>query len=108
MPVNHENKEFAGIILEAVAAESSRTLRPAYYEITLKTKGARDVESEQMLDIIIQNRIFDPGLIYNFGNVMSSYQSLVAKGDLTAASMLEKQNEKIEKDIDDFNSKFMQ
>jgi len=105
---NHEDREFAGIILEATAAESSRTLRPAYYDITLKRKGARDVESEQMLDIIIQNRAFDPGIIFNLGNVMNSYYNMAAKGEANVSSMLEKQIEKMEKDINDFNDKFMQ
>ena len=106
VPVTHEDREFAGIILEAVAAESHRTLKPAYYDITLKIKGARDLESEQMLDIILQNRMFDPGIIYDFGNVLSSYHSLAAKGGTDISSMLEKQGAKAQKAIDDFNDKF--
>ena len=56
------------MILEAMAAESHYTLIPEYIETSLKTKNSRDAESADMLDIIINNRVFDPMNIYAFAN----------------------------------------
>ena len=54
-----EGLERTGVILEAMACESLKTVIPAYYDIMLKTKLARDVESEEIIDYIIDHRIFD-------------------------------------------------
>jgi hypothetical protein len=64
-----------GIILEAMAAESHYELIPTYIEESLKTKYSRDAESGAMLDIIINNRVFDPMLIYNFGGFADTYST---------------------------------
>lgn len=63
-----EELEELGIILEAMAAASHYTLIPEYIETSLKTKNSRDAESADMLDIIINNRVFDPMNIYAFSN----------------------------------------
>ena len=46
-------------ILEAMASEAFRNCLPAYYDLMLKTKLARDVESEEIIDLIFENRVFD-------------------------------------------------
>lgn len=52
VPVTVSDMDFCGIILEAMAYESSKTVIPAYYDILLKGKSTRDNESEEMLDVI--------------------------------------------------------
>lgn len=51
--------EMSSIILEALNFESYKTVRPVYYDIAVKGKFSRDVESEEMLDIIIDNCYID-------------------------------------------------
>ncbi|MCL1794820.1 MAG: hypothetical protein FWG34_13240 [Oscillospiraceae bacterium] len=58
-----------GMILEDLCAESKYTLQPAYYDINLKGKYARDDESQEMLDIILSNIAYDIGYIYDFGGM---------------------------------------
>ena len=53
--------ELVGASMEALAAESYRSVTPAFYEIALKAKYLRDDESAMMLDIIRD------GLSFNFG-----------------------------------------
>jgi len=53
--------EMAGVILEAMACESMKTVVPAYYDVALKVKYTRDEESAEMLDIAFANRVFDFG-----------------------------------------------
>ena len=38
---------------------------PIYYETVLKTKGARDEESIEMIDFIISKRVFDFGFVFD-------------------------------------------
>jgi len=68
IPVTASNLDRTGTILEDLSAESKYTLQPAYYEINLRGKYARDDESQEMLDIILSNTAFDIGYIYDFGN----------------------------------------
>ncbi len=51
-------------VLEAWGSISYKTLRPAYYETTLRTKIAQDPESAEMLDVVIDNIYIDAGIIY--------------------------------------------
>jgi len=68
IPVTASNLGRTGMILEDLSAESRYTLQPAYYEINLKGKYARDDESYEMLDIILNNTAHDIGYVYNFGS----------------------------------------
>ena len=70
IPVTNDNLERTGILLEALSAESRYTLLPAYYDLTLQTKLARDEESSAMLDILFANRIHDTGALHNFGGIL--------------------------------------
>ena len=65
-----------GVILEALAAESKYTLQPAYYEVSILGKSTRDTESEAMLEIIFDGRIFDLGSIFAFGGFEDQYMAL--------------------------------
>ncbi|MCL1794016.1 MAG: extracellular solute-binding protein [Oscillospiraceae bacterium] len=61
IPISCSETELVGAALEALSAESYRSVTPAFYEIALKTKYLRDDESAMMLDIIRD------GLSFNFG-----------------------------------------
>lgn len=61
VPLACKNLEMTGAVLEAMACDSYRDVKPAYYETSLKVKYTRDDESAKMLDIIFENRVFDWG-----------------------------------------------
>ena len=52
IPNDVKDADFVGLITEALAVASHKYVIPAYYDVTLKTKAARDDESAAMLDII--------------------------------------------------------
>jgi len=52
IPVTVTELEMPCAVLEALAAQSYRTVTPAYYEVALKIKYAHDEESGQVIDII--------------------------------------------------------
>ena len=64
IPKTISDPEFVGIITEALNAESNKIVFPAYYEVALKVKYAHDDESVQMLDKIVNSRVFDFGYVY--------------------------------------------
>ena len=64
-PITTQNTEMIGVIIEAMSAESMYTVKPAFYNTVLKDKATRDAESVDMLDIIIDNMVFDVGNFYN-------------------------------------------
>ena len=61
VPIVAQRLELISVITEALAAEGYKTVVPAFYEIGLKTKYARDTESAEMLEIITESRYFDYG-----------------------------------------------
>ena len=108
VPTTNSALERTGFLLEALSAESRKTVIPAYYEISIGTKYLRDEISVRMLDIILENRIYDINQsMYNWGNFPSAYDSAASKGDPNFASLLEKNEAKLEaamqKTIDAFN-----
>jgi len=96
VPITVADKERTGLILETLAYESKYLLLPAYYDINLKTKFARDGQSGAMIDIILANRLYDLGSVYNWGDVYSFFSKIsTGKGDSLAAYW-EKNGAKIE------------
>lgn len=98
--------EFTGIIIEAMSAESTYTIREAYYEINLGTKITRDEESKVMLDIIFSTRIYDIGEIYNWGGVGDSVRGIMQKKSSDFTSMITKASPNVMKQLDKFIETF--
>ncbi len=65
VPKTVKDTEFVGTIVEALSAETWKTVTPTLYEIALKTRYLRDSESKEVLDLIIDGRTFDFGFIYD-------------------------------------------
>jgi len=61
VPITAQDTDYVSLILEALAAESEKSVIPQYYEVALKGKYSRDDESAAMLDLIFNNRVFDFG-----------------------------------------------
>jgi len=67
LPVTVSDPDRSALILEAMAAESIETIMPAFYDIALTGKYVRDDESADMLDIIIDTKVYDLGYILDVG-----------------------------------------
>lgn len=65
LPVTNDCAEMCGAVLEAMAAESYKNLRPAYYESALKSKYSRDADSAAMIDLLSNSVRSDFVLIYS-------------------------------------------
>lgn len=84
VPISAKDLEKIGIILEALSAESTYTVMPALYDVVLKDKFTRDVESTDMLDIIFASRVYDVGDYYGLANFPDNFLRITGKaGHLT-------------------------
>ena len=92
IPVSCKDYIKIGSFVEAMAYESMYTLTPAYYETALNGKYFRDVESRDMLDIILKSRTFDLGSTHMFDwqGMGSVFTSLLSKGSNAYASTYQK------------------
>ncbi|MDD4774529.1 MAG: hypothetical protein PHZ09_13150 [Eubacteriales bacterium] len=95
---------FSGFIIEAMSAESTYTLKEAYYEINLGTKITRDEESKEMLDIIFSTRVYDTGEIYNWGGVSDAVRNIMQQKRDTFASLVSQYEKSVAKNLEKFVS----
>ncbi len=68
-PINAEDYERTGIIVEALAAESWKQVTPVYYDQALGEKYFRDETSIEMMDIIMD------GILYDFGYIFDQWKN---------------------------------
>lgn len=86
--------------LEALAAESYKSLTPVYLDVALKNKYTRDEQSAEMIDLIRQNIVSDFGFQYTetgFNNFFrnqtktgAGVASTIAKNEKSWTASLEK------------------
>ena len=100
IPVSQTDYEFAGAIVEAFAAKSMYTVTPAYYDVALTYKYMRDTDSAEMLDIILDSRVYDLGLIANYGSMAGSIAGIITNGTGNLASTWAKSERAFQKMMD--------
>ncbi|MBE6619282.1 MAG: hypothetical protein E7626_05835 [Ruminococcaceae bacterium] len=75
---NSKNIEASAIVLEAMAAESYRSVRPEYYDYALKNKYTTDPGTKEMIELISSSSYSDFALVWAF----TSYFKATQNGDL--------------------------
>ncbi len=94
-------------MIEAMAYHSVSTLTKQYYEINLKTKGAKDAESGPMIDTILANRACDLSYYYGWGNGLNTIADcLLPTSNASVASTAKASQKTAEKQIKDTINKF--
>ncbi len=85
IPKLSSDKVRTSAIVEALSEESHYTLVPAFYDTSLKNKKTRDDDSQDMLDLIFNSRVYDIGEYYDWGGVYSKVgDTLSTHSKLTA------------------------
>jgi ABC-type glycerol-3-phosphate transport system substrate-binding protein len=87
-------------VVEYMSYESKYILQPAYYEVVLNNKIARDEESSKMLDIIFSNRAYDIGDVFDFGGLGSDLLNMTMTFDRNIVSKYDKKESSALKAID--------
>ena len=101
IPICVSDPEFSAFIVEACAAEAKNTLTPAYYEVNLLGRDVRDDESEEMLDIIFDNILYDAGEAYDFGQMGTVLATLVQNRSADITSAFDAVRDQINAEIQD-------
>lgn len=103
VPMTVEDTEFVGIIVEAMACETLKTVYPAYYDVALKNKFSTDEDTAKMVDIVTAGAQFD--MAYMFGEQLQNapymfrYRIQAYSNDLASTWAAAKQ--KIEAGLED-------
>jgi hypothetical protein len=84
--VTGENLTMTESMIEAMAYHAVDTLTKQYYEINLKTKGAKDAESGPMIDTILANRACDFAYYYGWGGLSDVAECLLPSTTASVAS----------------------
>jgi hypothetical protein len=101
VPRSHQDLETVGIIVEAMAAEGHRVIMPAYYEVSIAGKFVRDEESIDMLNIAFDTRMYDLGVVFDWGGMRGQLSgTLGPRNDGNIASLLDRFGERMQAAID--------
>ena len=101
--------DMIGATMEAMASESMRLVRPAYYEIALKRKYMSDPVAWDMLDLIFSTMRTDPSFVYitymgsphhTMRNIAQSKKNTVASACKKLGNSVTKQISKLQKKLD--------
>jgi hypothetical protein len=88
-------------MIEAYSAWAKNFITKAYYEVNLRYKDIRDNESEEMLDIIFGNIVYDIGECYNFGGLTSMFSELSKNRSSDIVSNIESRKTEAQTKIDE-------
>lgn len=81
VPKTVKNPEMAGKVIELLNYYSTDLTIPAYYDVVLGSKLARDDGSAEMLDIIFDSIIFDAGMCYMYDSSSSNMAKFMYMAD---------------------------
>lgn len=101
VPVTNSNYDMTGHVIEALGYYGQQYIRPAYFETTIQGKTLRDEASIEMLNLILNNRVYDLASFYNWGNVFQMYNTIAANTRLNYASEYAKIEKKAQAALDE-------
>ena len=102
IPISVSDIERTGAITEALCAYGHRDVIPAFYEKSLKSKYARDEESEEMMDIIKDSIIYDLGYVSG-GPLQSVGRELAKSSTHDFSSFYAARESSAKKSVEEFN-----
>ena len=94
--------DFVGILMEALNAESYKTVYPAFYDTALKNKYTEDPVTAKMIDLIMDGRVYE--FSFQFGEYLSNlpymFRYELYNGQNNLASTLQKSRKPINKKLE--------
>lgn len=107
IPSSIQNPDMVGAVLEMLAFTSGDTVIPAYYDVLLAGKLARDTDTVKMLDILFDTIAYEPGVFLSgsdtgISNLLYTASNVVQSNQTDFASYYAKQETSAKKAIDKF------
>lgn len=88
VPCGDLNPEMTGIVLENLCAYSHYIVMPAFVETTLHYKYARDAQSIDVLNTVLESNMFELAYSYNWSGIWGQMDSLAQAGITNITSHL--------------------
>lgn len=92
--------DWTGIFMEEYACQGRNYVIPEYYDSLLTSKLVRDEKSSEMLDIIFNNRIYDPGCMGNWADIVWNFAYLTMTDDNNIVSFLKTGEKGVKRSIE--------
>ena len=86
VPVTNDRPEMTGHVLDALGYYSQQYVTPEYIDTTVRHKSLRDEDSAEMLEIILESKVYDIAQIYNWGGIVSMVNNLGVNNNINFAS----------------------
>lgn len=102
--------EFIGVITEALAAESYRSVFPQYYDIALKGKYSVDRDTANMVDLVLSGRNFDFAFLFGeseFQRLPYMFRDLLAERSTDVASKYKRLQKVLDRTVAKMSELFM-
>ena len=97
-----DNYEFVGIMMEVLNAETYKTVYPEFYDAALKGKYSEDAVTAEMIDLIMDGRVFE--FSFQFGEYLSNlpytFRYCLYNNDPNLASSLKRVEKPIKKQLE--------
>ncbi|MBE6612389.1 MAG: extracellular solute-binding protein [Ruminococcaceae bacterium] len=111
VPKTVTDPEFVSAVIESICFENQKTVIPAFRERVLEGKVVRDEESMEMLDIIFESRVYDPGHLIlpcfpGGGEFADIGNKLVYRPDHNFSSYYAANEKKVQSAVDKINETF--
>ncbi len=97
--VTEERLDMVSAVLEAMGSISYQTVRPVYYEDTLRTKLASDPDTSLMLEIIVDGIYIDLAILDISFGVHHGLREMVAKNNNNTASRFQSMHSSVNNQI---------
>lgn len=86
VPGTCSDLEMTGNVIEAMGYYSQQYITPAFIDTTVMDKAVRDEESAEIVQMVLENRVYDVGFIFDWGKIRSNFSSMVSNSDPNFAS----------------------
>ncbi len=77
VPATNTDLDMTGHLLDAMGYYAQQYITPAFVDVSVIGKGVRDEDSVKMIHTILDNQIFDIGMIFNWGGMVGMMPGLI-------------------------------
>ncbi len=100
IPANNPRINDTGVLLDAFAYYGHKLTRPAVYEASFDSKIARDEESREMMDLILDSTTYDIGWLFDFGGIRNCFTDFGNQRKPSVSRAIKGVQNKIKDDIE--------
>lgn len=86
VPTTCSDLEMTGNVIEAMGYYSQKYITPAFIDTTVMDKAVRDENSAEIVQMVLENRVFDISFIFDWGGIRTGFHSMFGSGDSNFAS----------------------